>query len=193
MTDLNWKNLPEDLREAYARECRDARAAAKIFAAACASGDAAAFYRAVDRLNVQGNSAWHWAMMRVARLPSVRPEIRAAFLTIWIESKMLPLRVGNRRVLALALRIILLPGPYRGPSMRLYRGAGWHERCRRVYGFSWTIDKEVAQSFAERSGQLPPGGFSSKRSLRPRRSYSSGNPRTITMRARSWSIPSGSV
>jgi hypothetical protein len=38
-------------------------------------------------------------------LERVSPEIEDAFISIWVESKMLPLRVGNRPVLVKALRV----------------------------------------------------------------------------------------
>jgi hypothetical protein len=34
-------------------------------------------------------------MMRVAKLPAVNAESQAAFQNFWIESKMLPLKVGD--------------------------------------------------------------------------------------------------
>ncbi len=69
----------------------------------------------------------------------------------------MPLKVGKRRVLADALRV-LLPGRYGGPPLQLYRGTGWQERRRHLNGFSWTQDREVARRFAEHwagSGQSP--------------------------------------
>jgi hypothetical protein len=95
-------------------------------------------------------------MIMVARLPSVTPEVRDAFLRIWIEHKMLSLTVGNRRVMANALRV-LLPGDYTGPPLTLYRGASGSERRRHIYGFSWTTDVTIAQEFAEHWVQPVPG------------------------------------
>jgi hypothetical protein len=102
--------------------------------------------------------AWRVAFKGLATLPSVSPEIQQAFLPVWITSKM-PLRVNNRCVLANALRL-LLPG-YDGPPIRVYRGAGAHERRRKVYQFSWTTDIEEARRFADdwrpHRVQIPPG------------------------------------
>jgi hypothetical protein len=90
--------------------------------------------------------AWRLAMGHIARLRSVTPEIRDAFIPIWVEHKMLALRVGNRPVLANALRV-LLPGNYSGPPLALYRGTSGWERRRRLYGFSWTTDVAIARKF----------------------------------------------
>jgi len=100
--------------------------------------------------------AWRLAIAYVAKLPRVSPEVQAAFVAVWIESKNLPLSVGNRPVLARALRV-LLPGGYYGPPLMLYRGTGRHERRRRLYGFSWTIELAVARKFAERWATPVPG------------------------------------
>lgn len=119
---------------------------AAVFARMCAEGDAerlALAAQALDELTIDG---WRLAMRKVARLQSVSPEIQDAFLPIWIEHKMLPLRVGDRPTMAAALRI-LMPGGHAAP-LTLYRGAGGHERRRRLYGFSWTTDLEVARRFA---------------------------------------------
>ena len=70
-----------------------------------------------------------------------------AFIPIWVETKMLPLTVGDRPVLAAALRR-LMPRDYSGPRLTLYRGAADYERRRRFYGFSWTTEIDTARSFA---------------------------------------------
>src|SRR6185437_13961263 len=67
---------------------------------------------------------------------------------IWIESKMLPLTVGNRRILANALRV-LMPCDYAGPALTLYRGAGERERRTATYGFCWTSDIAEGRRFAQ--------------------------------------------
>jgi hypothetical protein len=92
--------------------------------------------------------SWRWAMMRTAKLSTVDADIRSAFLEVWVESKMLPNKVGDNRALARALRI-LMPGDYRGAPIKLYRGAEWRERCRHSYGFSWTRHKAMSRGFAE--------------------------------------------
>src|SRR4051812_31902811 len=149
-------DLEQRLREHLADERRNNRLGAKAFARACAAGDVEAFLAAVDFLNEQTVDGWRLAMIRASRLSVVSPEIQAAFLNIWIESKMLPLRVGNRRVLADALRI-LMRSQCPGGSIRVYRGTGWRERQYRQYGFSWTRDQEMARQFARHWCALPPG------------------------------------
>jgi hypothetical protein len=148
----------DDFRAALARERQADRAGAKAFAEACAAGDPDRLYGAVDYLNHFTCDGWRLAMKRVAKLATVSAEIRTAFLPIWIESNSLPLRVGNRRVLADGLRL-LLPGGHEGESLRLYRGAGGMERRRRLYGFSWTTRLEEARGFAERYREAPDGGI----------------------------------
>ncbi len=91
----------------------------------------------------------------VREVRAVSPEIRSAFLDIWIESKMLPLHVGNHRVLSDAMRI-LLPS-YNGPPVRLFRGTGALGRRRRIYGLSWSADAAVAERFALERRQWPGG------------------------------------
>jgi hypothetical protein len=128
-------------REQYLLERRKARKAATAFANVCKAGDADKLYHAACRLNEC--LAWRLAMVKVARLPRVISEIQAAFHAIWVESKMLPLRVGDRRALASALRI-LFPCDYSGPPITLYRGTSGGERRRRLYGFSWTTDTSMS-------------------------------------------------
>jgi hypothetical protein len=137
-----------EFHEALARERRNNRAGAKALAEACAAGEVEAFFDAVQFLNEITVDGWRLAMMRIAKLPAVSAEIQAAFLNVWAGSKMLPLRVGDRPVLARALRI-LMPGDYRGTAFQIYRGASWQERRRRRYGFSWTRHREVARRFAD--------------------------------------------
>ena len=132
--------------EYLAAERLQARRFAALFADACERGDTAAFYAALDSSGSNPDS-WRLAMARVARLDCVSTAIRRAFGGIWVESKMLPLRVGNRRVLANALRV-LMPCDYRGKQLKLFRGTNTLERKRRLYGFSWTTDYRTARTFA---------------------------------------------
>ena len=113
----------------------------------CASGDIERFYEAVHALHLTGDG-WRLAMLRVARLPGVSEAIHAAFLRVWIETKMLPLVVGNRRVLAEALRGRLLLPKCERPIV--LQGARAFERRRHIYGFSWTTRVETARHFADR-------------------------------------------
>lgn len=141
------KAYPDDIREMRRDEIRRMREAALAFEAACQSGDVGQFYITADRVNAAG--AWAPAFRRVVRLSVMSPQIQQAFLEIWIASNTLPLRVGSRRVLAGALRL-LLPGGYYGEPLVLFRGAGGMEGIKRSYGFSWTTDRTIARKFAER-------------------------------------------
>jgi hypothetical protein len=141
------KRLPPEWQAGLRQERREAVQAAKVFARICAEGDADRLYNAHLLLNERSSDALRLAMSRVAKLPKVSREIQEAFLNIWIESKMLPLRVGSRRVLANALRV-LMPANYTGPPLTLYRGTSTHERRRRNYGFCWTTDAAIAANFA---------------------------------------------
>ncbi len=127
-----------------------------MFATACASGEVDRFWGAVNSLYGAGPDGWRLAMMRVSRLPAVSAEIHAAFLEVWIESKQLALRVGDRPTFARALRI-LMPGDYHGAALRVYRGTSGLERRRRLYGFSWTRHQDVARRFAAHWAKPIPG------------------------------------
>jgi hypothetical protein len=152
---MGLRDVPPEFRARFLEERRDAREAAVVFARVCEEGRADQLYNAAQWLNECSSEAWRLAMIKVARLPTVASHVRDAFLPIWIESKMLPLRVGNRRVLADALRV-LLPGNYAGLPLSLYRGASAGERRRRIYGFSWTTDITIARKFAEHWAQPAP-------------------------------------
>jgi hypothetical protein len=145
--------LADELKQSVREERREARAAAGAFADICKKGRVDELYEAAHRLDYCVD-AWGLALRKVARLPSVTPEIRNAFVSIWVEHKMLALSVGNRHVLADALRL-LLPGDYSGPPLTLYRGTSAQERRRRIYGFSWTTDVAIARKFAERCRPMP--------------------------------------
>lgn len=140
-----------DPRECIRAERARARSAASAFLHACRGRDGDALLEAADSLNRSGGDGWLYAFRGIARMQAIRPEIKRAFLPIWVESKMLPLRVGNRPVLARALHS-LLPRNYRGTSpLRLFRGATPMERRRRLYGFSWTTDRIEARRFAQKT------------------------------------------
>jgi hypothetical protein len=149
---MKLEHLPPEWRARLEQERREAIRAANIFARICREGDADALYNAHLLLNEAFN-AWQLAMAKVAKLPRVSSEIQNVFVGIWVESKMLPLRVGHRPTMAAALRV-LFPGGYFGPSMTLYRGTHSGERRRRLYGFSWTTDIAIARTFAENWASL---------------------------------------
>lgn len=156
-SDVMKHQLPQDLREVLAKERRDNREAAKVLVLACETGDVDLFFQGVDLIHAVSVDGWRLALTKIARLPSVSDDIREAFLPVWIETKMLPLRVGNCRVMADALRV-LLPSYKASAPLHIFRGAGARERRHRLYGFSWTTHQDVARKFAEHWAQLPPGG-----------------------------------
>jgi hypothetical protein len=132
-----------DLRERLRAEKRATTKAAQAFAGACERGDLDEFSLAVDM--VDGSvDGWRLALIKASRLSSVSKKIKAAFLDVWIQHKHLPLECGNRRVMANALRV-LLPTYRARTAMRLYRGTTALERKRRLYGFSWTSQLEIAR------------------------------------------------
>jgi hypothetical protein len=146
-------------RGPFAEELRKERHAAKdaadCFVRVCQTDKAEAMEGAAQLLN-ETVSGWTVAMHAVARrLQSVSPEIQQAFLSVWVEHKMLPLTVGDHRALCDAARI-LLP-PYHGPAVRLFRGAAAGERRRRIYGLSWTPDMAIAERFARERQQWDGG------------------------------------
>jgi hypothetical protein len=143
-----FAQLPKELQAEFTRERKNCRVAAAAFARACETGDADTLYEAVDFIQQYTMDGWRLAMKRAGRLPSVSNEIRSAFLEVWIQLKMLPRRVGDRRLLANALRV-LMPCTYRGDPMRVYRGTRAGEHRRRIYGFSWTTHMGVAREFAD--------------------------------------------
>jgi hypothetical protein len=151
------EQYPDWTRAKIQEERRQAREAAAVFVAACKTGDGDRVARDVGVFESAPWEAWCLAMVKIAKLPRLTPSVQAAFLGIWIESKMLSRRVGNRRVLSAALRVLLPPVNYSGPPLLLYRGARGQERRRRLYGFSWTMDLAVARGFAKPWAEPVPG------------------------------------
>jgi hypothetical protein len=135
---------------------RIAKEAATEFVRLCEANETDAIYEYAKRLD-ECTDAWRLAFAGVAKLGRVSREIQDAFVSIWIERKTLPLKVGDRRIVSNALRV-LMPKCYSGPCLTVFRGAGAHERRRRIYGFSWSTDPAVARKFAEHWAQLPSGG-----------------------------------
>ena len=136
----------------FAEERHRARRAARAFVDAARHGDVDQLLAAVDWINQEAD-AWRLAMRGVVRLGAVSADIRVAFLSVWIESKHLPLEVGDRPTMAKAARV-LFPG-YTGPQLRLFRGTIRSERTRRLYGFSWTTQRDVAMRFAQQHSKIP--------------------------------------
>jgi hypothetical protein len=138
-----------------AAERRRARAAAKLFAEACATGDPEKLAGAVNVIE-HSLDGWTLAFREVARLPKVDGRIKDWFQLHWFESRACAYCEDKRAQLD-ALRV-LFPR-YRGPAVRLFRGADAREaRLRnRLYGASWSASIEEADWFA-REYQCRPNG-----------------------------------
>ena len=135
-----------DPRDEVRKERRAAKAAAASFVRACHSGDVEALNEAVDAINYSFEG-WTCTLRKVAKeVREVSANIQSAFLNVWIESRMLPLRVVDHRALCVSARV-LLP-PYRGPALRLFRGASAKERRSHIYGLSWSADRAAGERFA---------------------------------------------
>ena len=146
MTDLDAAE--HEFREALAADRAADLRGARAFATSCRTGDVDGMLRATDFLNDRTLDGWRLAMGRVGRLSEVSPEIRAAFLNVWIESKALPRKVGHRPTMARALHVLMPPIAQAQP-LHLFRGTSAHERSRRRYGFSWSTHRHIAEGFAE--------------------------------------------
>lgn len=142
--------IEREMREALAAERKADRQGAAAFARACRDGDVELMLSAVDFLNENTIEGWRLAMRQVGTLPAVSPEIRTAFLNVWIEAKHLPLTVGHRPTMARALHVLMPPIPL-NEALTLFRGTSAFERSRRSYGFSWTTRREIAEQFAEQA------------------------------------------
>ena len=101
-------SIPDfDSTEEMRKERRAANAAAALFVRACQTGDVVALYEAVDLINHCTVDGWKVAMRTLARqVRAVSPKIQSAFLRVWMESKMLPLVVGDYRALCDAARVL---------------------------------------------------------------------------------------
>lgn len=148
--------IERKVRKALANERKADRHGAQAFARACREGNVAMLLRAADFLNDSTIDGWRHAMREVGRMSAVSLDIQQAFLPIWIEAKHLPLSVGHRPTMAKALHV-LMPPTSTGAPLHLFRGTTALERERRLYGFSWTTDRQIARRFAEGS-QAAPGG-----------------------------------
>src|ERR1700733_3683889 len=78
------------------------------FYEACQSGDAECLRLSAWKIIDKGGvDAWRLAMRKAARLTKVHPDVQEAFLDLWTEHKMLPFSVGDRPLMAAALRVLL--------------------------------------------------------------------------------------
>jgi hypothetical protein len=133
---------------------RDERRAAKLFAAACQSGDIGQFDEAAEVLKNSIMGGWTIAFRRVRQLESVPENIRHKFQLLWFEEN--TLWSDDKHALLDALHVLFVP--YQGPAVRLFRGAPAPEaRSHKFYRPSWTADIEEADSFA-RHKQIEFGG-----------------------------------
>lgn len=149
--------MEHEFRAAIAAERRADRVGAAAFASACRNGDVDQMLATADFLSDATVCGWRLAMLKVGRLPTVSAEIQAAFLNIWIESKHMPLMVGHRPTMAQALRV-MMPSVELSEPLTLYRGASARERASGTYGFSWSMQREIAERFAEQAALSPGGG-----------------------------------
>jgi len=145
---MRYRDLPPEWRATILAQRRKDRESAQAFVRVCKDDRPDLLYNAALWLD-EGLDAWRLALTGVAKLRRVSPEIQDAFSYIWVERKMLPLRVGNRRVVSNALRVLMPANYHLGGTITLFRGTSAHERQRRIYGFSWSTDPAVARQFAQ--------------------------------------------
>jgi hypothetical protein len=143
-----------DVRDYLAEGRREAREERKIIAAlvdATRRGDRGALAEHVGKID-HLYFGWRRVFQRLARLHRIKPDMRDAWLTIYVHyGDHIRLEVGKDLLLIRALRV-LLP-PYRGRAVTLYRGETFWNRCQRTYGVSWTNERDVAEGFA--NGYIP--------------------------------------
>jgi hypothetical protein len=152
---MKLSEYPKDIQRLIREERRSERLHAKALVEACRRGDAERFYHLAYPYDEHPNF-WPRAVRAIARdISEVTSEIQDAFVQVWVQTKMLGLRVDNNRMLCRALRV-LMPA-YKGEALRLFRGAGAGERRRGAYGVSWTSSLSAAEQFAE-SYRVWPGG-----------------------------------
>ena len=139
----------QTIAELNAEAERSAKQAVRDFARGAVDGNLhlmASCFPSLDFGDVHGGG-WARAMREIFRLPSVPGTTREWFLDIYLRYSEHIRHEGEDRALLSGLRM-LLPR-YDGPPLTLYRGDGFHNRCRRTYGPSWTSSIEVARGFAE--------------------------------------------
>jgi hypothetical protein len=128
-------------------------AAKKLFEAGL-TGKVGCFLYELNQLS-STMSGWPLAMRQIARLGSVSKEIQTEFALMWASGRHPP--CNDCHAFLDAMRV-LFPR-YRGPAMRLFRGADAPEaRRRKFFGVSWTSDIETARWFAKRYQDYSVGG-----------------------------------
>jgi hypothetical protein len=146
-TESTMTMTHNDFLEAIREERRRDKALAAQLVKAIRDGNAEAFESAAGSLFDGSVRGWTIAFRQIVReRPAIIPEIRRAFLAAWIETKSIRLQVGDDRAVIAGLRV-LLP-PWHGGAKRLFRGARFTERRRRIYGMSWTTSIAAAERFA---------------------------------------------
>jgi hypothetical protein len=149
------KDLPEDWQKRIRDERARARVLRKAIVEACQSGDADRFCAATEALIEMVDPGWTTVFRQIAQLRSVPESIQREFQLLWVSSK-LSMRCPCNSALLDAFRVLFIP--YKGPAVRLFRGAGAHEaRARKFYGPSWSSAIEEAGWFA-RIWQIRSGG-----------------------------------
>lgn len=103
----------------------------------------------------------------LAKLPKVSNESRALVLSIWIRSGDHWRSEVNDDLLLLDVLRNLLP-PYKRDAVRLFRGESAFNRRHRTYGFAWTSDRIVAESFAKNNAERCSGGTALLETFAPR-------------------------
>ena len=143
-------------RFAYDRHLQELKALREA-EVAYRTSDADAFFEAVVAIDPLCDG-WGRLFRRIARIDT-RPSaaFRRRFLQVMItHGDHIRQESGNDLDLIQALPAIF--PPYKGPALHLYRGEGaWNRRCR-TYGFSWTLDRQVAKKFARRLCSHGEGG-----------------------------------
>lgn len=156
----------DEFRARVRDELRYSRQIARYLAQACAEGDVDSFNQAAEDMQLT-TDGWRLAMVRIAKLTAVPPEIRNAFLDVWIQHKHLPLKVGHRPTMAAALRVLFTGLPRPPEPITLFRGASAQEPRRRLYGFSWSTDIAIARDKFAEPRRVRDGGSVLMRTVAP--------------------------
>jgi hypothetical protein len=145
------EDVAQFFREEFREDRAKARAAAKALSKAGQTAEDGEFLYQLDRLR-NTMTGWPLAMREIARLGRVSANIQFEFALMWTTDR--HQQCDDCHAFLDAMHV-LFP-PYRGPAMRLFRGARKDEaRKRKLYGISWTTDLETAEWFAKR---WPSGG-----------------------------------
>lgn len=141
-----------ELHPAVVAEMREVRSAIKGFVASVQEEDPKKFVAALGRLECCGglHNGWQRALRSVALLPPPSDQFRARMLGLWVHVGD-ALRSYSAADLALIDALAILLPSYRGPDRKLFRGESAHNRRRRTYGMSWSMDIAIARGFAHQT------------------------------------------